>query len=77
MILAVIMAPKPEAQKNTTKQSQAKAKAASQDAQALELKKEQQNFLNTLKYRANQWNSTEAQQLLKASFESHYSIIFL
>jgi len=45
----------------------AKVQKAQQDqsSEALELKKEQQNFLNTLKYRANQCNSTDAQELLK------------
>lgn len=45
----------------------AKAEGNPESSQlALEAKKEQQNFVNTLKYRASKCNSTEAQQLLKA-----------
>jgi len=51
------------------KPTKAAAKAAADTASselALEAKKEQQNFVNTLKYRATKCNSAEAQQLLKA-----------
>ena len=56
--------------------SKAKAKEATDPESsqlALEAKREQQNFVNTLKYRASKCNSTEAQQLLKA----HWDIFFL
>ena len=70
------MAPKAAKAKadKTKKEAEAKptkaaAKAAADTASselALEAKKEQQNFVNTLKYRATKCNSTEAQQHLKA-----------
>ena len=69
----------PKVKADKTKQ-EANAKAADKAAAdpassqlALEAKKEQQNFVNTLKYRASKCNSTEAQQLLKA----HWDIFFL
>lgn len=52
--------------KPKTPKVKAKAKATTENVEALEIKKEQQNFVNTLKYRANQCHSTEAQQLLQA-----------
>ena len=78
------MAPKPAKVKADKTKQLAKAKtqpkAAAKDSKdtttsevALEAKKEQQNFVNTLKYRATKCNSTEAQQLLKA----HWDIFFL
>ena len=80
------MAPKAAASKpkaDKTKQlakAKTQAKAAAKDSKdtttsevAVEAKKEQQNFVNTLKYRATKCNSTEAQQLLKA----HWDIFFL
>ena len=73
-LLAVLlpsMAPKQSVIKDTEKKARGKAKSAPSSDQ-LDVKKEQQNFLNTLKYRANQCNSTEAQELLKApGFEKH------
>ena len=55
---------KAEKEKAKAKQA-AKAKADPAQSLALDTKKEQQNFLNTLKYRAQSCNQTEAQQLLK------------
>ena len=78
------MAPKASKVKADKTKQLAKAKTAPKAAAkaletttssevALEAKKGQQNFVNTLKYRANKCNSTEAQQLLKA----HWDIFFL
>ena len=65
----------PKVKADKTKQ-EAKAKTApkavagpASSQLALEAKKEQQNFVNTLKYRATKCNSTEAQQLLKAHWD--------
>ena len=77
------MAPKASKVKADKTKQLAKAKTAPKAAAkaletttssevALEAKKEQQNFVNTLKYRANKCNSTEAQQLLTA----HWGIFF-
>ena len=64
------MAPKQSVIKDTENKARGKAKSAPSSDQ-LDVKKEQQNFL-TLKYTANQCNSTEAQELLKApGFEKH------
>lgn len=60
------MAPKvKQNQAKAEKEKAAKAKADPAQSLALDTKKEQQNFLNTLKYRAQSCNQTEAQQLLK------------
>ena len=58
---------KQEAKTKAAAKAAAKAEANPASSQlAVEAKKEQQNFVNTLKYRASKCNSTEAQQLLKA-----------
>jgi len=65
---------KQEAKAKPTPKAAAKAAADTASSElALEAKKEQQNFVNTLKYRATKCNSTEAQQLLKA----HWDIFFI
>ena len=71
-----VKADKTKQEANAKAADKAAAKAAADPASsqlALEAKKEQQNFVNTLKYRASKCNSTEAQQLLKA----HWDIFFL
>lgn len=64
------VAPKATVDKAKEK-AKAKAKAKVVNEEAVEVKKEQQNFVNCLKYRANQCKSTEAQELLKA----HWGIV--
>ena len=65
----------PKVKTDKTKQeakTKAAAKAEANPASsqlAAGAKKEQQNFVNTLKYRASKCNSTEAQQLLKAHWD--------
>lgn len=70
--------PKTKAKAKADKVKQAKAKAIPKAAAkaaaadpaaaqlAVDLKKEQQNFVNSLKYRAKSCGSIEAQQLLQA-----------
>lgn len=70
---------KKEAKEKASAKAKVKAEATpgadpSNSQLALEAKKEQQNFVNTLKYRANQCNSTEAQQLLKAHWEITWGV---
>ena len=65
-----VMAPKNP--KNEVIKKEKKNKQNQKDLEAVEVvdtKKEQQNFLNTLKYRDNQCDSTHALQLLKVGSE--------
>ena len=64
---------KKEAEAKPTKAAAKALETTTSSEVALEAKKGQQNFVNTLKYRANKCNSTEAQQLLKA----HWDVFFL